>query len=80
MRPQIVRRSRMKGAMLIWFAEGGFGRPFRLLDYRGAGSNSARYLTALMRGVIVIQSARCKPFGPALSGEIRKPPAAFVPF
>jgi hypothetical protein len=31
---------------------------------------AAPWLTALMRGVILIQPARCKPFGPVLSGEV----------
>jgi hypothetical protein len=39
-----------------------------------------RQLTALMRSVIVIQPVRCKPFGPALNGEIRKPPCGAHPF
>ena len=39
-----------------------------------------RQLTALMRSVIVIQPVRCKPFGPALNGEIRKPPCGVRPF
>jgi hypothetical protein len=58
----------------------GFGRPFCLLNYRPTGSNSTPQLTALMRRAIVIQPVRCKPFGPALNGEIRKPPCGVRPF
>jgi hypothetical protein len=49
-----------------------FGPPFLV----GSGSRITKWLTALMRGVILIQPRRCKPFGPALDGEARKPPAA----
>ena len=59
---------------------GASAAPFCLLNYKPTGSNSTPQLTALMRRVMVIQPVRCKPFGPALSGEIRKPPCGVRPF